>query len=140
MNCRFQYPQKINVWAEILDNKILRFFFIEGRTLTCEKYHLKNKVIPVLAVLYPSDQNSNIPSNDLCYQQDGALAHYIWRVYDYLEKVFMDRWISNRSSIEWPVKSPGLTLLDYFFWGYHKSKVYVSRHKSIEDFKDRIRQ
>jgi len=34
---REQYPQKLNVWTEILNNKLIRPFFIEGN-LTAQKY------------------------------------------------------------------------------------------------------
>ncbi|MBZ5796973.1 hypothetical protein K8353_43720, partial [Burkholderia contaminans] len=57
----------------------------------------------------------------------------------YLDEVFPNRWIGRRGRIEWPARSPDLTPLDYFLWGYLKSKVYVTRPENLEDLKARIR-
>jgi len=46
---REQYPQKLNVWAGILNNELIRPFFIEGN-LTAQKYEdkLRNQIIPAI--------------------------------------------------------------------------------------------
>lgn len=41
---------------------------------------------------------------------------------------------------EWPPKSPDLTALDYFYWGYLKNKVQKIKHSNIEQLWERIRQ
>ena len=40
--------------------------------------------------------------------------------------------------IPWPPRSPDITSLDFFLWGYVKNSVYKSRVKSIIDLKTRI--
>jgi hypothetical protein len=40
--------------------------------------------------------------------------------------------------MEWPVRSPDLTPLDFFLWEYLKSKVYNNRLTNLEDLKQRI--
>jgi hypothetical protein len=57
----------------------------------------------------------------------------------YLDEVFPNRWIGRRGQIEWPARSPDLTPLDFFLWGYLKGKVYVTKQYNIEDLKQRIR-
>ena len=50
-----------------------------------------------------------------------------------------DRWIgggtANDKHIPWPPKSPDLTPMDYFLWGYIKSKVYVRNYEKLDDLK-----
>jgi len=53
-------------------------------------------------------------------------------------KVFQDRWIGRRGHIEWPPRSPDLTSLDFFLWGYLKSKVYVTKPQDLDDLRGRI--
>lgn len=140
MEARTQYPEKLNVWAGIVGNRILGPYFIEG-TLTGVKYLelLRDHLVPALSVLYPNHDDPDVPNNSLFYQQDGAPAHYRVTVRDYLNDIFPGRWIGRRGPIEWPARSPDLTPLDYFLWGYLKSKVYFNRPNSIEVLKERIR-
>lgn len=140
MECHTQYPQKVNVWAGIVDNRILGPFFFDG-TLNGEQYleFLEFELIPALAVLYPNPDEPDIPNNSLWYQQDGAPVHYTRSVREYLDTVFPGKWIGRRGPIEWPARSPDLTPLDYFLWGYLKSKVYFNRPNNIDELKARIR-
>ena len=41
--------------------------------------------------------------------------------------------------LEWPPRSPNLTVPDFFLWGYLKSKVYTSKPKTIDELKCNIR-
>ncbi|XP_023312530.1 uncharacterized protein LOC111692677 [Anoplophora glabripennis] len=140
METHSQFPQKVNVWAGLVGNRILGPFFIEG-ALTGEKYFkfLRDDLIPAPAVLYPNDVDPDLPNNTIWYQQDGATPHFAVIVRDYLNQIFANRWIGPRGTIEWPPRSPDLTPLDYFLWGYLKSKVYFNRPNTIEELKDRIR-
>lgn len=128
-----QYPQKVNVWAGIVGNTIIGPYFFE-ESLTGPRYlqFLQEFLLPTLNRLFPN-------RNDLWFQQDGAPPHYAIAVRNYLNVCFRDRWIGRRGSIEWPPRSPDLTPLDFFLWGYTKSKVYVNRPESLEDLKERIR-
>ncbi|CAH1986436.1 unnamed protein product [Acanthoscelides obtectus] len=74
----------------------------------------------------------------LMFQQDGAPPHYALRVRQYLEQSFPDRWIGRRGAIEWPPRSPDLSLLDFFMWGHLKSKIYATQPTSLEDLRQII--
>jgi hypothetical protein len=37
--------------------------------------------------------------------------------------------------VEWPPRSPDLTSLDFFLWGYLKDRVYVSNPQNLEELK-----
>lgn len=133
-----QYPEKINVWAGILRNRIIGPFFIEG-TLTGDMYEdlLRFVIIPAIQEVANDDENDD--GFDLTwFQQDGAPPHYKRSVRDYLDEVFPERWIGRRGAIEWPPRSPDLTPLDYFFWGYLKDRVYQTKLTSIDELKQRI--
>lgn len=41
---------------------------------------------------------------------------------------------------EWPPRSPDLTPLDFYFWGYIKQKVYAEEPTTAENMKERIRE
>ena len=42
--------------------------------------------------------------------------------------------------VEWPARSPDLTPLDFFLWGYLKSKVYVTPPRDLLYLRGRITQ
>jgi hypothetical protein len=60
-------------------------------------------------------------------------------VRDYLDATFPNRWLGRDGPIAWPSRSPDITPLDFFLWGYVKDKVYASRVTRVEDLKTRIR-
>ena len=72
------------------------------------------------------------------FQQDGASAHYSNIVGNYLNENFDGKWMGRRAAIEWPARSPDLTPLDFFLWGYLKHKVYGEKITSIQHLKEVI--
>ncbi|EFN65149.1 hypothetical protein EAG_00038, partial [Camponotus floridanus] len=40
--------------------------------------------------------------------------------------------------IEWPPRSPDLSPLDFFLWGYLKSKVYKTNPRNLNNLRRRI--
>lgn len=134
-----QYPEKINVWAGIFQDRIIGPYFFDVN-LTGEIYlhFLQLELIPALAQLYPGNE-PGMPTAAMWFQQDGAPPHYALPVRQYLSEIFPNRWIGRRGPYEWPARSPDLTPLDYFLWGYLKSKVYFNRPPNIDALKNRIR-
>ena len=41
----------------------------------------------------------------------------------FLDATFPNRWIGRDGPTPWPPRSPDITLLDFFLWGYVKDKV-----------------
>lgn len=101
---------------------------------------LQNDLIPALAVLYPNEDDPNILNDTPWYQQDGAPPHYMLPVRNFLHTVLPERWIGRRGPIEWPARSPDLTTLDFFLWGYLKSKVYDTKPENVKILKRRIEE
>lgn len=131
-----QRPQKRNVWAGILANEIIGPFFIDGN-LDGPKYLLllHNEIVPSMRA---SATRQNIPWADVFFQQDGAPAHFSRMVRDYLDLVFPNRWIGRHGTIFWPPRSPDLTPLDFFLWGYLKDKVFRTIPETLTEMEDRI--
>jgi len=129
-----QYPEKLNVWAGILNDTIIGPFFIQGN-LTAEKYvnMLQNEIVPAIREKVGDDFERT------WFQQDGAAPHYGRGVRNYLNEIFLNRWIGRRGPIDWPARSPDLTPLDYFLWGYLKGKVYGTKPNNLEELMQRIR-
>jgi hypothetical protein len=57
-------------------------------------------------------------------QQDGAPPHFAIIVREWLDHHFPDRWIGRGGPILWAPRSPDLTPLDFFLWGYLKHRVF----------------
>ena len=53
----------------------------------------------------------------LWFQHDGAPAHFVLDVKEYLNNVFPNRWIGRSGPVQWPPRSPDLTPMDFFIWG-----------------------
>lgn len=87
-----------------------------------------------------SDENLNLDENLLHFQQDGAPPHYAVAVRQWLDNNYAHKWIGRRGPIEWPPRSPDLTPLDFFLWGYIKSIVFSTQCNSIEELQRRIMQ
>lgn len=130
-----QYPQKLNVWAGIVDDTIIGPFFIEGN-LNAQKYEqlLRNQIVPAIQAVKGDDfQNT-------WFQQDGAAPHFAVNVRGYLNETFFERWIGRRGTIEWPPRSPDLSPLDFFLWGYLKDRVYRTNPENLDELRRRIIQ
>jgi hypothetical protein len=132
-----QQPEKLNVWAGIFGDRLVGPFFLPGN-LTGQMYLqlLEDAIDPAL-----TDIIENVPEYDedhLIFQQDGAPPHYALIVRQYLDQRFLRNWIGRRGSIEWPPRSPDLSPLDFFLWGYLKSKIYKTQPASLEDLRQRI--
>lgn len=54
--------------------------------------------------------------------------------------VFPNQWIGRRGFIEWPARSPYLSPLDYFLWGYVQDKVCKTKPLNIDELRNRIVQ
>ena len=87
--------------------------------------------------LYPevADLQPNI-----IFQQDGAPPYWGLDVRRSLNATFQDRWIGRGGPIRWPPRSPDLTPLDFFLWGYVKDRVFVPPVNDLPDLRARIRE
>lgn len=131
-----QRPQKLNVWAGILGSQIIGPFFINGN-LNGARYLelLQTEIVPAIR---NAAKAQNFDMMDVYFQQDGAPAHFSLTVRNYLNNVFPQRWIGRGGSIHWPARSPDLTPLDFFLWGYLKDHVFKTVPEDLEELRNRI--
>lgn len=133
VDVRHQMRYAINVWCAIYNNKLIGPIFYNG-TLTGARYlQLLQKVIP--------DFVENLPLfnlKNLWFQHDGAPAHKTSPVKQYLVKEFGNQILGYGGFQEWPPRSPDLTPLDFFLWGYLKQQVYATPPQQLQDLKRRI--
>lgn len=77
---------------------------------------------------------------DFHFQQDGCPAHSTRLITNFLNQHFPERWIARHGPIHWPARSPDLTPMDFYLWGYLKQKVYsYDLHDNIDLLKQKIR-
>ena len=55
-----------------------------------------------------------------------------------MDATFPKRWIGRDGPTPWPPRSPDITPLDFFLWGYVKDKVYSTPVADITNLKARI--
>ncbi|KAG5889937.1 hypothetical protein JTB14_028946 [Gonioctena quinquepunctata] len=133
-----QFPQKVNVWAGILGNHIVGPLFLNTNS-TGEVYlELLQNAIESLILEILEDNPDEFGNLEITFQQDGAPPHYYGAVRRYLDEEYRGRWIGRRGSTEWPARSPDLTPLNFFLWGYLESKVYATEPNNIDVLKQRI--
>ena len=72
------------------------------------------------------------------FQQDGAPPHWGLEVRQFLNDTFPERWIGRDGPIPWSPRSPNITPLDFFLWGYVKDIVYRTKVRDVSDLQQRI--
>lgn len=129
-----QHRWSLNVWCGIVNGYLIGPYFFEGNVDGPTYLHLIRDELPVM--LEEVDLNTR---NRLWLQQDGASPHWTIIVRNYLNERFNNRWIGRGGPVEWPPRSPDLTSLDFYLWGFLKNEVYRTRPTTKEDMKVRIR-
>jgi hypothetical protein len=56
----------------------------------------------------------------------------------HLNDTFPNWWIGHGSTINWPLRSPDLTSLDFCLWGWMKNEVYRRKVDTWDELLDRI--
>lgn len=130
---RHQNRFGFNVWCGIMGRNIVGPIFYEG-TLTSERYFqiLTNDLEDLL---------DNIPLaevNNIWYQQDGAPSHNSHNVMNYLLQRFNNKVVATNSAVRWPARSPDLTPLDFFLWGFIKDKVYWRDFENVGELRAEV--
>lgn len=123
-----------NCWCGIVNNRVLLVHFYQGH-LNTERY------LEILEILR-NEINNNLPvaeRQNLIFQQDGAPAHNSHRTRDYLNEHFRP-WIGTNGQTKWPPRSPDLTPLDFFLWGYVKNLVYKNTYESVNELQTELKR
>lgn len=123
----------LNVWCGILGSKIVGPYFYYG-TLTGVRYvEMMTEILEELL-----DNLNLIDRPFIYYQQDGAPAHNYHGTSALLDRLFGNQWIGTNGPIQWPARSPDMTPLDFFLWGYVKDEIYKRRYETVDELQINI--
>ena len=67
-----------------------------------------------------------------------TLEHFSCFVANVLNKRFPDAWIVRGGPIPWQPRSPDLSPLDFFLWGYIKKTLYAEKIRNIQHLQEMI--
>lgn len=126
----------VNVWAGIYKDQILGPVFLPCRLDGPRYLDFINEHVETLLDELPLDQYLIT-----WFQHDGAPPHIVSSVRNRLSELLDDRWIGRLHPIReqrWPPRSPDLTPLDFFLWGYVKDRVFNRECESADVMRDRI--
>jgi hypothetical protein len=134
------HSDKSTVWCGIAPFGALGPHFFEDNegaavTLTSERY-----VEVSHNFCGPELRRRGIDLSSVWFPQDAATAHSARASMSVLREMFPQHVISRGGDVPWPARSPDLTACDYFLWGYLKSKVLISKLRTIEELKRRIKE
>lgn len=133
------HSPKLTVWCAVSQLGVIGpYFFEEGgvtSTVTSDRYvsMLSNFVHPKIEEIVETEGLA-----DLWFQQDGATAHTALKSLTVLRRMFPGRLVSLRGDLEWPARSPDLSICDFFLWGYVKEKVFKHRPHNLPELRERI--
>ena len=116
LNTKVHTSRSLTVWAVVSCRGLIDYEILDA-TVNSEIYGriFNDKVVPFL---------TNPLHNQMIYQQDGAPAHFAASSRQILDEKLGERWIGRGGPVEWPARSPDLTVCDFFLWPYLKDKVY----------------
>lgn len=120
-----------NVWCGLLGNRMIGPF-IYDRNLTAAFY------LEILQQqLHEFLDNINLQERaSLFFQQDGAPAHNARMTVNLLNHTFPNQWIGTHGPIRWPPRSPDLTPMDFFVWGFLKNEIYKKPNRTLNELRD----
>lgn len=134
---RFQSRFSVNLWAGILDGKLIGPFELpcrlNGRAyLSFLRFDLPNLLFEIVEDI-PLERR-----RQLWFLHDGAPPHFCQPVRNFLNSKYPGRWIGRNGPIRWPPRSPDLTPLDFYFWGHMKDLVYQEEIETEAQLRERI--
>lgn len=125
-----------NVWCGIIGSTILGPYIFDG-TLTGDRYlhFLQNDFRNMLDEL-PLQTRRMLE----WFQHDGAPPHNQLTVRNHLNETFPNTWIGRNAPVNWPPRSPDLSVLDFYLWGMVKSRVYQKSYSTVDNLREAVLQ
>ena len=122
---------KLNVWCGLLHDRVVGPFFFDEATVKQDNFL---DMLLQFAIPQVRDRQPHV-----IFQLDGAPPHWGLNVRAALDAEFPGRWIGRGGPTTWPPRSPDVTPLDFFFWGYIKSQVFQTPVDNLVQLRRRIR-
>ena len=88
----------------------------------------------------PELRRRGIDLSSVRFQQDGATAQTARASMSFLWEIFPQHVISRGGDVPWPARSPDLSACDCFLWGYPKSRIFISKSRTIEEIEQSIEE
>lgn len=114
------------VWGGVSFQGKTNLYFIKPGVKINSTYYINS----VLKKFINRDAKKLYPKNNYIFQHDSAPAHV-----SKLTKNFMDKNMKYVSKDIWPPKSPDLAPMDYFVWGWMKSRLKKYKVSNMASFK-----
>lgn len=128
-----QHRFAINVWAGILGDRLIGPVVLPNRLNGLDYHNFLVNDLPRLLEDVPLIQRQR-----MWYMQDGAPPHYLQIVRAHLNQTYGENWIGRQGPIAWPPRSPDLNPLDFFLWGFLKTKVYSTPINDVAELQQRV--
>lgn len=132
-----KFSPHVTAWFALTKGHVIGPFFFEDEdgqttTVTAQRYvnMLKTFFLPLL-------RRKRYALRRMFFQHDNATSHTAQITLEYLGTLFDKDHVISKNL--WPPRSPDLTPLDFFLFGYLKSKVYANDPQTLEDLKENIR-
>lgn len=137
---RFQHQWRLNVWAGLYDGHVIGPVIMPSR-LNGSNYltFLQTEFEEAIDDFPVADWDYFENQRNMVFQHDGAPAHFARNVREHLNVRFPRGWIGRGGPVLWPARSPDLTPLDFFLWGYVKDRVYFSDCPTVAEMEQRVR-
>lgn len=124
------HPEKTTVWCGLWAGGIIGPYFFKtaaGQNVSVNGIRYRAMLTDYLLPELEARGLGNV-----WFQQDGATCHTARETMILLRDQFGEQLISRFGPINWPPRSCDVTPLDYFLWGFVKSKVYSNKPGTIE--------
>ena len=154
-NCRYWSPRshnprlkhqkplhcpRVTVWCALSTNGIIGPFFFENARGQATNVNSENYRGMITNFFLPNLRAHPSFSSHTWFQQDGATAHTARASMTLLREAFPQKLISRFGDIPWPPRSPDLTPMDFFLWGYLKERVYINNPQTLVNLRENIRR
>lgn len=124
------HPTKVTIWCAMSTSGVIGPYFYEDQnqqplTVNSTRY------VAVLDNFHDDlqwatllDPHLNPLTHQWTFMQDAATPHTANISRDRVQLLFNQQTIGARLTHDWPARSPDLTPMDFFFWGWMKDRVY----------------
>lgn len=134
------HPEKVTVWCGVARLGVIGPYFFEDERGSTVTVNAERYVEMLRGFLVPQLQLLGFDMTNTWFQQDGATCHTAIDSMEVLRELFPGKLISRFGDVPWSARSPDLTSCDCWLWGYLKSKVFVSKPRTIPELKQCIRE
>lgn len=129
---KFQTRFGVNVWCGIVNGYIIGPYLYHEHLTSVRYLQFLQNDLPLLL------QNVGIDVNTMWFHQDGAPAHNSNIVMNHLNVTFPGKVISTNGDLRWPARSPDLTPMDFYLWGYLQNEIYKEPIEDMADLYNKI--